>query len=242
MHIKKNLKLTKASSENVNHVQCYHNNVGYCRYRDQCRYPHYTEICQRSICRDSRCKYRHPKTCKHGERCKFLKRNCCVYSHNTVNSNEISKKDYDLKKKEAATLNNEVKELKIEVVNLRKECEMREQNLKELSETIASQNRMILKLKTDNSDLKSQLSELHSKIDEQTKLIESKDEIINAKSDELSKLRGDFKCDKCNFCTSNLTLLVKHKANDHKPKTSCDMCTFKSGKESDLQLHMVLRH
>ena len=101
---------------------------------------------------------------------------------------------------------------------------------------------MILKSKTDNSDLKSQLSEIHSKIDEQTKSIESKNEMINAKSDELSKLKGNFKCDKRNFCTSNLTLLVKHKANDHKRKTSCDKCTFKSGKKSDLQLQMVLRH
>ena len=83
---------------------------------------------------------------------------------------------------------------------------------------------------------------MHSKIDEQTKLIESKDEIISAKSDKLSKLQGNFKCDKCNFCTSYLTLLVKHKAIDHKQKILCDKFILKWGKESDLQLHMILRY
>ena len=57
-----------------------------------------------------------------------------------------------------------------------------------------------------------------------------------------SEVRGDFKCDNCDFCTNDLTILVKHKANEHKPTFTCDKCNFKSGKKSDFQLHTVINH
>ena len=33
-------------------------------WEDILQYQHFTEICQKPICRDKKCKFRHPKTCK----------------------------------------------------------------------------------------------------------------------------------------------------------------------------------
>ena len=43
-------------------------------------------------------------------------------------------------------------------------------------------------------------------------------------------LKGDFECDKYEFTTNSQTPLLKHKANDHKPRTSCDNFDVKKSK------------
>ena len=214
MMMEENSRLTKVVAENQNHFQCYYNNVGYCKFRDQCRHRHFTDICQKVICRDKKCQSRHPRTCKYGESCKFLSRNCCVYSHKSVHSDKID----DREKMEAIKLKNEVEELKLEIAGLNKELEEKNMKILELSEVITNQNKIISELKTENSSIISKLSEIQFDLKENSKLIQSKDDIINAKNDEISRLKGDFKCDKCQFCTSNLTLLIKHKTSEHRLK------------------------
>ena len=54
------------------------------------------------------------------------------------------------------------KELETEIIKLNKVINGKEQKLREVSELIASQNKMILELKTENSDLRYQLSEIKS--------------------------------------------------------------------------------
>ena len=201
-------KLTKVVTENKNIFQCYYNNVGFCKFGDECRFQHFYQKCPKKICREIRCRNRHPKTCKHGRKCKFLKRNCCAYDHenDTNDSTRI----------ETEKLEEEVKKLESEIVDLNKIVKEKETKLQEMSEMIMNQNKTISELRTENSILKSSLSEMHSKLKEQTKLIENKIEIINANNDEISRLRGDIKCDKCDFSTNNLMLLVKHKTHEHK--------------------------
>ena len=84
------LKLTKEGFEDRNSFQCYHNNLGYCRFREKCRYKHYFNVCSRSICRDIGCPYRHPKTFKYGDLCRFQIRKVCLYYHRNNNVNEDS--------------------------------------------------------------------------------------------------------------------------------------------------------
>ena len=228
-----NLRLTKVVSENRNQFQCYFNNIGYCKYGNQCKYQHYADICQKNICTDSKCKSRHPRTCKYGGDCRFFQRKCCVYTHKSL----ISDQDIVVENVEK-----EVKELELEVMKLKETIENKEQKLLEITKVIDNQSNMISELKIENLNLKCQLTEIQSKFKNQTKLIESKDQIIDAKIDEISKLRGDFKCDKCKFCTSDLTHLVKHKANEHKLTMSCDQCNFISTKRSELQFHIVSNH
>ena len=124
-------KHTKTFLESRSKFQCYYNNVGYCKYREKCHYQHFTKICELRLCRDTFCKFRHPRTCKHGAKCRFLQRQCCLYNHKTSDPNKIE---------ESATLEKEVKELKSDVSTLTKVLEDKEQKLQELSKMIANQN------------------------------------------------------------------------------------------------------
>ena len=61
--------------------QCPHHNTGFCRFREECRYPHYYTICKKTICRNEKCQNRHPKSCRSKENCNFFQRNVCAYKH-----------------------------------------------------------------------------------------------------------------------------------------------------------------
>ena len=129
---------------NDKQFQCYHNNVGYCKFGAKCRFKHFSELCPKKICMDSECKFRHPKSCKFTGKCKFFQRNICAFKH--INNKELEK------------LENEVKELKLEVSTLKKILENKEEKLQQLSENTSHQDKIISELKTENTVLKSQIS------------------------------------------------------------------------------------
>ena len=183
-------RLTKVATGNKPLFQCYYNNVGFCKFGDQCSFQHFYQKCPKKICREIECRYRHPRTCKYGEKCKFLRRNCCVYNH----ENDTNKNDTNKMKIETDKLEEEVKNLETEILNLSKTIKEKEIKLQEISEMITYQDKTISELWNENSILKSSLSEMHSKIKEQTKLVQNKIEIIDAKDAEISKLRSEIKC------------------------------------------------
>ena len=72
---------TKSRLTDRNNFQCQHNNRGYCKFGDKCRYKHFTKTCTKRVCRSKECAFRHPKPCKNRENCKFSKLNVCIYKH-----------------------------------------------------------------------------------------------------------------------------------------------------------------
>ena len=102
---------------------------------------------------DSECRFRHPKSCKFAGKYKIFQRNICAFMH--------------VKDKEK--LEKEVKELELDVSTLKKVLEDKEEKLRKLSENTSNQDKIILELKTENSDIKSQISKLYSDLKEQTK-------------------------------------------------------------------------
>ena len=50
-------------------------------FGDKCRYRHFTKTCTKKACKQKECPFRHPKLCRNGENCKFLKKNGCHYKH-----------------------------------------------------------------------------------------------------------------------------------------------------------------
>ena len=87
---------------------------------EKCQFQHSTEICEERICRDKSCKFRHPKSCKYGEKCHFLQRNCCFYNHKVSKQNKI---------KETEKLEKQVKKLELDVATLSKVLEDKENKL-----------------------------------------------------------------------------------------------------------------
>ena len=143
------MELTKAFSVHRNYFQCYYNNVGYCKFRDQCRYQHYSKVCSRSVCKEKECHFRHPKSCKFGSDCHFLRRKCCVYNHKFSESNEKA-----FHNESETDLINEVTQLKVEIVELRKSVELKEQQLNEINVKEADANKLIQELRDESDRVK----------------------------------------------------------------------------------------
>ena len=100
-------------------------------------------------------------------------------------------------------------------------------------ETIHEQNKC-LKVKI------MEMSKEKLNCEEPTKLTQS--ETSSVRNVESKKIRDDYKCDKCEFSTNTLGILIKHKADVHKPGVSCDKCDFKTMKKSDLSLRIMFKH
>ena len=245
-----------------NDFKCKFHNSGYCKFGDKCMKRHFSSVCELLNC-SQECNARHPRLCKLEKRCKFNKMGICAYKH-PENEETITAG----LNKEIENLKNEVKELteNIEikkeqldkVVNetsqmsqkLLKEKSDMEKYLKEVKEAHAkamkTKDMEIKTIMEENCYLKKEIIEMRSRFNsslkEKTKMSYYKNEIVSAKIEEDNVLKGDFKCDKCDFSTADLSILVKHKANEHKPIMSCDQCKFKSIKKSDLQLHSLMKH
>ena len=62
------------TKENV----CRYHNVGYCKYKDKCKFLHSTEDCDKK-CKRNTCLKRHRKICKHGDNCNHKQK--CEFKH-----------------------------------------------------------------------------------------------------------------------------------------------------------------
>ena len=90
-----NIKLT---NKKKNSFQCYHNNRGYCKFQEECRFQHFKEVCQKRLCKDIECEKRHPKPCRNGLYCKFNKVNNCYFRHEDSNEEQNIEKE-EMRKK-----------------------------------------------------------------------------------------------------------------------------------------------
>ena len=66
---------------------CLFNDLGYCKFRGKCRKRHYQLLCSRNKC-DRKCEARHPRMCKFGDECDFLRKKICAYKHVTLSYDE----------------------------------------------------------------------------------------------------------------------------------------------------------
>ena len=185
-----NHKLT--SLEDRNSYQCYHNNLGYCKFRQNCRYQHYHEVCPTTICKDKKCKFRHPKTCKHGNDCKFYRLKCCLYSHKIFNRNK------DLNDIEVIKLEKEVEKLKLEIIKLKNDVFEKEKVIKdnvELDKKLKDMESVNSELLQDNKKKDIKIEEVNNKLD-----------IKNA---EIQKMNSAQMCKKCSFQANTLIKMTE---------------------------------
>jgi hypothetical protein len=239
-------KLTRKMSENRNYFQCYYNNRGYCKFRDECRYQHYTEVCSQSLCKERQCKFRHPRVCKFGDNCHFLRKKYCLYKHD-------SSKSDDQQKKEVVFLKEEITKLKAEIQDLRNVVEMKEKDLREIIKKEADQNRVIKALNEENRCLKQSIgryseneigkSNAIEKLTKENKDLKDENESLNVKIanqqvkyldimvryNDITKVTG--KTDSKKMCIENydcktceISFVTKTSLNEHK-KLHCDICS-----------------
>ena len=236
MMMERSLKHSKKSET----TQCPHNNTGYCKFNDQCRYQHYNTICEKSICRDIGCKKRHPRTCRYGKSCKFNIYNACFYKHdkdNQSNEKEIKKLTEKLE-----TIEKEVNCLKAEICQLKDVVKMKESQLRENSVDISEMKKKIKLLECKNETLKTQIHEKETENYEMKTLLTEKDERIKFQNTKIVDMENDKDVNKVkhikNSSKSNL------QASNHKDKktSSCDSCDFTYSNQFDLLIHKSAKH
>ena len=133
------LKHTKVF-QNKNLFHCYHNNRGYCSFRDNCKYRHFKEICSQTVCRERECYKRHPVMCRYKDDCKFNKTKNCAFKHEENKTEDVDtnlENKLDLFAKEIESLNNDIMNLKSDLSNKEKELYKNKIEVQELNRKLA---------------------------------------------------------------------------------------------------------
>ena len=85
-------------------------NVGFCKFKDNCRKEHAKSDCKEKQCDKIICKSRHRRRCKYNDGCKYLRTKTCQFLHmngkqsqvknNTMNDEKIKKHLSDIEQLE----------------------------------------------------------------------------------------------------------------------------------------------
>ena len=203
-----------------NLYQCSHNNKGYCKFGNKCHFQHFHKLCSKPICKEKECPSRHPKLCKNRDECKFFKKNICAYRHENLHTKDIiHNKNIN---EEINALEDDVKRLQQEIVDLKDNIQMKEMKEKKVQETLNEKTESIEKLLAENDRLKDTLTLLEKEnVDLRVELIIQKKIIgthkIQREVEELST------CGQCAFICETEVELKKHTENCH-GYLSCDIC------------------
>ena len=183
-------------TENRNIFQCYHNNRGYCQYREKCRYQHYKETCQKRVCKETECKFRHPKLCKYREVFKFLKKQICSYKHEfETKEKPLEKTSTNMKECE-----NEVKRLTSEISILIENVRMKQNSIEEMildktknENILADVKEKFKQLEDMNSDYENEVSNLKIQLENKNQLnkeLENKCKYLEIKLEDILNVRS----------------------------------------------------
>ena len=86
-------EISPVSDKSKKKPRCKYFNVGYCKYKMNCKFTHTTKVCQDNVggkCEDNKCPKRHPKICKWFTGSSGCRRNkSCEFSHDTLVSDDV---------------------------------------------------------------------------------------------------------------------------------------------------------
>ena len=212
---------------NKNLFQCYHNNRGYCSFREKCRYQHFKDICSKTIGREKHCEKSHPVVCRYKEECKFYKAGYCAFKHEGLKKDVAkSGKDLEIELKLCA---DEIKSLKREIKELKNYVKIKEEKLKESKMEIenlktnlthspkpSDQNLEKDTIK-ENNDLKQQIDILENENKALKMKLSEKTGITHQDEDKIS-MTVKHSCVRCCLDFSSKERLDKHKSEMHKAK------------------------
>ena len=219
---------------------CLHNNTGYCKFNDRCRYKHYNTICEKRICRDIECKMRHPRTCKNGKNCKFNTHNACAYKHEIDNltDNEETKKLND----KIETIEKEVNSLKAEIFQLKDVVKMKESQLRENLIDISELKKKIKLLECKNETLKTQINEKKTENFKMKTLLTEKDERIKILENKILHIEKDKNAEEVVLVQKISKSNLQASTQEQKKTSTCDKCDFTYRNQFDLLIHKSANH
>ena len=224
-------------TDNRNQFHCYHNNTGFCKYGEECHYQHYHELCGRTICKQEKCKYRHPKSCKFAGKCQFYIQKRCVYRHDLPNQKDSI--EIESMTKEVQVFKEQVEKLKVEIADLKNDIQIRE---KELEENSAKHSEALKKLIDENKFLKESL-DLHTISESSTIYYCNKCDFNFDEEDCLEshkELYHENLCEKCDLNFDEEDDLTMHNKQNHMNR--CTICDYESTTQKGLKIHIGAKH
>ena len=160
---------------------------------------HFYEQCPKRLCRDKRCRFRHPKTIKFGDKCKFEKWKICVFRHDESNNGVNQEKELNI-------LKEEISKLKDEIFDLKHNVKIKETDLEAIREKEEKSYKILVE---ENEMLKDVISQNEKAKTEEFKDIYAQIQTLNEtevdKSNAIKKLLSENE----DLKTSNHTLNVR---------------------------------
>lgn len=216
--------------------KCSYFNSGYCRYARRekgCKYYHPTDICESKKCDMKKCDKRHPKNCRHGDKCRFQTR--CLYNHTMTNKERTNGHSEETERVIAS--------LKSEITLLKKEIDIKvnilvKVHLKELNDLRLEKDNMLndfnMSRDSINVALASKDNELQ-KANETIKQMEEEDaretHLCLIENEDLRKEIKALKKQDCQDCKNKtdikiyISQLIKEFVNLTKDRTfKCKVC------------------
>ena len=161
----------------MNKNVCKRNKFGYCFFGDKCRNLHVNVICVVKNCDMIVCEKRHPRSCKFYRdygRCKFV--DFCKYNHNDPPQDK-SAKQFEIKMTHIEIL---VSEKEKEISKICQELSENKENLKELGEIVAKQEKVIKDL-IENLENEKRIKEKDKAVEIETIKLDVKEELKEIK-------------------------------------------------------------
>ena len=171
--INKTEKMEKSKSGfRNNSPKCWFNDVGYCKFKEECKKEHSFSVCQNKSC-DKKCQKRHPKECKYKDECKFLQKGICSFSHDYNNAENENLESRMKALEESFAISKGESEAKIKHL---------EEEMEKIRKDFVNKNEILQRnLEKENSKLKEEINKL--KIDN--------GKAVNVVNDKCKKLIKD---------------------------------------------------
>ena len=222
--------------------KCEHFNRGYCKFQNNCEKKHNDEVCKNIDCDEDKCEMRHPNPCKFGFRCRFNKKDKCLFSHDTSALDDIKLETLQ------RSFEDQFNGLETQITQMQKELKKQDSEIKRwkgkcdaLVESVAKNEKLKDKLEGSVSKFESKIKEANNKIqllNDKVKTLES-----TAKIGQKSN-----KCADCDFTATTEVGLKKHTKRMHnqalrneKDETfpsTCTLCDHPIKSKLEMKRHM----
>ena len=150
---------------NSDKIICSYHDNGYCRFKTECKFHHFEEICDKIECERSKCLKRHPKPCKYFRRNKCKFGDICLFNHKSVVQVQAS-----LNNSEPGDLKAKLLKFEEIIASLKNEIDIRDAVIKEKDDNIKMKEEKIKNLTGEKKELADENEALKLKLVKTTEL------------------------------------------------------------------------
>ena len=221
---------------------CKFQNSGYCKYKENCKFKHVTEICENK-CDRKTCMKRHQKLCKFESRCR--RQGECEYKHLTAPKDMEYKAHINGLEAKMTKLVQENKSMEAKMKTLGNELRSHLKKAEEVNKEKDTTIKVLKEKLTIEEDKNTQLKKKSINITKETlenDKVKTTDQVLKVKDASTESL----KCDKCGSGGMNQNDLKRHKQVKHgevafmlEPEVllNCDRCKFRTTDKAHFKRH-----